>query len=47
MNRLKWFGHSIRREKTEAVRVMMRMNVEVKRERKDGKRRSWIRLKIL
>jgi len=32
-NRLRWFGHVMRREKTKAVRVVMKINVV-------GKRRS-------
>jgi hypothetical protein len=34
-NRLRWFGHVVRREKINAVRVVMKMNVE-------GKRDGWI-----
>jgi len=30
-NKLRWFGHVMRREETEAVRVVMKLNVEGKR----------------
>jgi hypothetical protein len=32
-NRLRCFGHVIRREETNAVRIVMKINVEGKRER--------------
>jgi len=32
-NRLRWFGHVMRREETKAVKVVMKMNVEGKRGR--------------
>jgi hypothetical protein len=33
-NRQRWFGHMVKREETKAVRVIMKMNVEEKRERR-------------
>jgi hypothetical protein len=40
-NRLRWFGHVMRREETKAVKVVMKMNVEGKRERGKLKKR-WL-----
>jgi hypothetical protein len=40
-NRLRWFGHVIRWEKTKAVRVVMKMNVKRKRGRWRQKKR-WL-----
>jgi hypothetical protein len=38
-NRLKWFGHMVKREGTKAVRVFMEMNVEEKSRKERSKRR--------
>lgn len=32
-NRLKWFGHMMKREETETIRVIMRINLEGRRGR--------------
>jgi len=37
--RLRWFGRVMRREETETVRVVMRMNVEGRRGRRGQKNR--------
>jgi len=38
-NKQRWFGHVMRREKTETTRVVMRMNVEGRRDR--PKKKWW------
>jgi hypothetical protein len=45
-NRLRWFGHVMRREETKAVRVVIKMNVERKRGRGSPKNRC-IRLRMI
>jgi hypothetical protein len=40
-NRLRWFGHVMRRKETNIVRVIMKKNVEGKKEEKDQKKR-WL-----
>jgi hypothetical protein len=39
-NRLRWFEHVMRQEETKKAGVVMKMNIEEKRE--DQKRDSWI-----
>jgi len=36
-NRLRWFGHIMKREETKAVRVVMKMNIKWKGGRGDQK----------
>lgn len=36
-NRLKWFGHAMRREETEVVRAVMKINVEEEDKIRDGR----------
>lgn len=38
----RWFGHLMRRKETDAVRLVVKMNVE--RGRRKPKKNSWIRL---
>jgi hypothetical protein len=38
-NRLRWFGHVMRKEETKAIRVVMKVNIEGKRERGRPKKR--------
>jgi hypothetical protein len=45
-NRLRWFGHVMRQEETKAVRVVMKINIEVTRER-GRKRYGWIQLRMI
>jgi len=45
-NKLRWFGHVMRRGETKAVRMVMKMNVEGKRAWEDQKRDGWMRLRI-
>jgi hypothetical protein len=40
-NRLRWFGHVMRRKETKAVRVVIKMNIEGKRGRRRPKKR-WL-----
>lgn len=37
-NRLRWFGHAMRKEETEAVKLVVKMNVEGKKVEKDERR---------
>jgi len=46
-NRLRWFGSMMSREKTKAVRVVMRMNVERRKGRGKPKIEGWIRLRVI
>jgi len=41
-NRLRWFGHEMWSEKTERVRVVIKMKVEGKRRRERPKKGDWI-----
>jgi len=43
-NRLKWFGRVMRKQETEAVRVVMEIVVQGKSGRERPKRDGWIRL---
>jgi hypothetical protein len=45
-NRLRWFGHVMRREEINAVRVAMKIKVKGKT-RKEQKRDGWIRLRMI
>jgi len=47
-NRLRWFGHVMRRKNSEAVRTVMEINVKERRkEEEDRKRSDWMRLGVI
>jgi hypothetical protein len=46
-NRLRWFGHVMKRKETKAVRLDMKMNIEGKRGRGKPKTRWLIKLRMI
>lgn len=46
-NRLGWFGHVMKREKSEATRMVMKINIGAEKKREDWKRNGWMQLRVI